>query len=379
MRGGLKIGRVFGIPIYLHTSWFLFFLLITYYFAGDFASRNPQWAGQERWPVAALASLLFFGSLLFHELSHSVVARHYRIPVASITLFIFGGVARITRDPDRAGQEFLIAAAGPASSYVLAGAFGLASLLTPAESLVHQVAFLLAWINFGLATFNLVPGFPLDGGRILRSIVWGVTKNFTRSTRIAARSGQVIACGMIAMGALFTVQAYTGGGDVLNGLWWVFIGWFLLTTARQSYAQVNARSALEGLRAADLMTGELPTVGRDLSLDEYSQEVARTGRRAHLVMADGQLVGVMTIEALQAVPRDQWTGTSVQAAMLTQERVQWTSPDEPALELLDRMRQAQVDQMAVIAGGNVVGLVTRDSILRAVQTRNDLGHLTGHS
>jgi Zn-dependent protease len=372
---GLKIGRVFGIPIYLHSSWFLIFALITYSYASELALTHAGWSDQQRWAVGILASLLFFSSLLFHELSHSVVAMHYRIPVASITLFVFGGVARITREPDSAGQEFQIAAAGPLSSYLLSGCFFLLAAIAPHGTVLNAIGETLGWINLGLATFNLLPGFPLDGGRIFRSIVWGITKNYTRSTRIAARGGQVIAYAMMALGLFMAVRAYSTGGDVVGGLWLSFIGWYLLTAARQSYVQVEAHGALEGLRVADIMTSELPSVARDLTLEEYGQEAARTGRRAHLVVSDGQLAGLMTVEALQAVPRDEWHTTSVQAVMLSRDGLQWATPEEPALALLERMRNANVDEMAVVNGGNLVGLVTRDSITRVVQSRMDLSHL----
>jgi Zn-dependent protease/predicted transcriptional regulator len=375
--GGIKIGRILGIPIYLHSSWFFIFALIAYSLTFEFSQFNHNWTQGQCWALGLVTSALFFASVLFHELSHSVVAIRYRIPVVSITLFIFGGVARISREPDRAGQEFLIAAAGPASSYLLAGGFGLVWLFTPHTTMVAAVAIWLARINFYLATFNLVPGFPLDGGRIFRSIVWGITKSYTRSTRIAARSGQAIAYGMIGLGAWIALQAYSHGGDLLGGLWLVFIGWFLLSAARMSYAHVATHGALEGLRVADIMSAELPAVGRDLSLEEYGQEVARTGRRAHLVVADGQLVGLMTLDALRAVPREEWPMTSVQAAMLSRERLHWTAPEEPVNALLDRMRNGDVDQMAVVTEGNVVGLVTRDSIQRVVETRHHLGHLIG--
>ena len=373
---GLKIGRVLGIPIYLHSSWFLIFALITYSYAGELALSHPEWSEPQRWSVGILASLLFFGSLLFHELSHSVVAMHYRIPVASITLFVFGGVARITREPDSAGQEFQIAVAGPLSSYLLSGGFFVLAAITAHGTVLNAVGETLAWINLGLATFNLLPGFPLDGGRIFRSIVWGITKNYSRSTRIAARSGQAIAYGMMGLGVLMAVRAYSSGGDIVGGLWLAFIGWYLLTAARQSYVQLEAHGALEGLRVADIMTAELPSVARDITLEEYGQEVARTGRRAHLVVSDGQLAGLMTIEALQAVPREEWNTTSVQAVMRSRDGLQCTAPEESATELLARMSNANVDEMAVVSGGNLVGLVTRDSIVRVVQARMDLGHLT---
>ena len=372
-RSGIKIGRIFGIPIYLHLSWILIFGLITYSLVDEFGARYPQWSSRQLWSLGVLTSLLFFGSVLFHELSHSVVARHYRIPVASITLFFFGGIASITRDPERPGQEFLMAAAGPASSYVLAGAFWLLALATPADSMPNVLANWLAGTNALLATFNLLPGFPLDGGRVFRSIVWGITKNYSRSTRIASRVGQAIAYAMMAFGLYMAFALHSS----VNGVWFVFLGWFLLTAARQSYQQVEAQGALQGLRAADVMTSEMPTVGRDLSLDEYSREVSRTGRRAHMVVSDGKLAGLMRVEILQAVPREDWPSTSVQAVMIPREKLPWTAPDEPVLSVLERMRSANVDQLAVIREDNVVGLVTRDSILRVVQARTELGHVTG--
>jgi Zn-dependent protease/predicted transcriptional regulator len=372
-RSGIKIGRIFGIPIYLHLSWILIFGLITYSLADEFGARYPQWSSRQLWSLGVVTSLLFFGSVLFHELSHSVVARYYRIPVASITLFFFGGIASITRDPERPAQEFLMAAAGPASSYVLAGAFWLLALATPTDSMPNVLANWLAGTNALLATFNLLPGFPLDGGRVFRSIIWGITKNYSRSTRIASRVGQAIAYAMMAFGLYMAFALHAS----VNGVWFVFLGWFLLTAARQSYQQVEAQSALQGLRAADVMTSEMPTVGRDLSLDEYSREVSRTGRRAHLVVSDGKLAGLMRVEALQAVPREDWPSTSVQAVMIPREKLAWAAPDEPVLSVLERMRSGNVDQLAVITEDNVVGLVTRDSILRVVQARTELGHVTG--
>jgi len=372
-RSGIKIGRVFGIPIYLHLSWALIFILITYSLVDEFGVRYPQWTTQQLWGLGVVTSLFFFGSVLFHELSHSVVARHYRIPVASITLFFFGGIASITRDPEGAGQEFLIAAAGPASSYVLAGGFWLLAWATPDGSMPNALASWLSTTNALLATFNLLPGFPLDGGRIFRSIIWGITKNYTRSTRIASRIGQAIAYGMMGFGLWLAFWAHSS----LNGAWFIFLGWFLLTAARQSYVQVEAQGALQGLRAADVMTSDMPTIGRGLSLEEYANEAARTGRRAHLVVSDGRLMGLMTIETLQAVPRQEWPSNSVQAVMIPREKLPWTAPDDSVLSVLERMRSANVDQLAVITGDNVVGLVTRDSIIRVLQARSELGHVTG--
>src|ERR1700676_4068731 len=294
-RSGIKIGQVFGIPIFLHLSWILIFGLITYSLVDEYGARYPQWTSGQLLSLGVITSML------------------------------------------------------------------------------NALATWLAGTNALLATFNLLPGFPLDGGRVFRSVVWGITKNYSKSTRIASRVGQGIAYAMMAFG-LYTAFVLHSS---VNGVWFVFLGWFLLTAARQSYQQVEAQGALQGLRAADVMTSDMPTVARDLSLDEYAREVSRTGRRAHLVVADNKLVGLMRVEVLQAVPREDWPSTSVQAVMIPREKLAWTAPEEPVLSVLERMRSANVDQLAVIREDNVVGLVTRDSILRVVQTRTELGHVTG--
>src|ERR1700736_3647490 len=374
---GIQIGRIYGIPIFLHPSWFFIFGLIALSFVSKYEALNLSIPTARLWGLGLMTSVFFFGSLVFHEMAHSVVAKHYKIPVVSITLFIFGGVARISRDPSRTIEEFNIAVAGPISSLLLAGSFGLVYRAAGTNLILQALAGSLAWINLSLAVFNLLPGFPLDGGRIFRAIVWGVTKDHSRSTRIAARSGQVVAYGLIAVGAIWAVTGYQNHGDTISGLWLAFIGWFLLTTARQSRAQSDARGALEGLRVADIMTADLPTVGREISLEDYAREILRTGRRAHLVVAHEQLVGLMTADALHSVPQRDWDVTSVQAVMLPKEKLHWAAPEEPALSLLDRMRNVGMQQMPVIAGGNVVGIVTRDSILQVLQSRGELGSVAG--
>jgi len=373
---GIRIGRLLGIPIFLDLSWFIIFALITYWLAGNYSGAHPRWTQQQTWGLGIITALLFFGSVLFHEMSHSVVARHYRIPVASITLFFFGGVARISRDPDKATQEFNIAAAGPASSFVLAGGFFLMWLAVPRDSMPGAMAAQLAEINATLAIFNLVPGFPLDGGRILRAIVWGATKSYDKASRLAARTGQVIAYGMIGLGAWEAIRGYQSQGDVTNGIWLVLIGWFLLSAAKQSYAQAETRTALEGLLVSDIMTAEAPTVGREISLEDYAREVSRTGRASHLVVAHGQLVGMISTEALTRVPQEDWGVTSVQAVMTPRDKLMWAEPSESALKLLDRMRSVGMQHMPVISGGSVVGMVTRESIVHALERHNQMAHLT---
>lgn len=366
---GLRIGRIFGIPIYLHASWFIIFALITLSLALQFAHQHPQWTQVQHWSLGIFTSLLFFGSVLFHELAHSVVALRYQIPVVSITLFVFGGLARIGREPGSAKQEFNIAVAGPLASAFLAGVFYLLTQVFPSREMLGALAEWLWQINLMLAVFNLVPGFPLDGGRILRAVVWDITKDYARASRMAANSGKLIAYAMILFGIW---EVFNGN---LPALWIAFVGWFLLTAAQASYAQVAVRDVLAGLRAADVMSSEVPVVERSISLEDYVQELLRTGRRCHLVVDDGRLVGMMTVHNVSKVPREDWAVTSVQGAMKPVSEVRHTSPEDPLLGVLERMQMDDVNQMPVVSDGRIVGLISRDSILRMIQTRMELAGL----
>ncbi len=232
-RSGIPLGRAFGIPLYLHPSWFIIFLLITLSLRTQFTSQHPGWTPAQHWALGIITSILFFGSVVFHELSHSVVAMHYRIPVKSITLFVFGGLASIQREPEKASQEFNIAIAGPLSSLFLAGCFFLVARYFKGDEMVVAAAKWLWEINLLLALFNLLPGFPLDGGRIFRGIVWAISGNFTKATRIASNAGRLLAYLMIFAGIWQALN-----GNWVGGLWTAFIGWFLLSAAQESFAQV---------------------------------------------------------------------------------------------------------------------------------------------
>jgi len=372
---GLKIARIVGIPIYLDTSWVFVFALITWLLKAQFTQQHPSWTPAEQWGVGIVTSLLFFSSVVFHELSHGVVAMHYKIRVVSITLFFFGGVARIGRDPAKAIQEFNIAVAGPLASGFLAVAFFGVTRSFPDRELLTALATTLAVWNAMLAVFNLLPGFPLDGGRIFRAIVWGITKNYSRATRVAGASGKLVAAAMVGFGAWQALQ-----GNWTNGLWLIFIGWYLLNAANESVAQVTVRESLVGLCAADVMSQEVPTVGGHITLEDYSAEVLRTGRRCHMVVSDDNLAGMMNVQALNAVPREERAHTSVQAVMIPRENILWVSPEEPLQRLLERLLAADVNQMPVVTktpegAAHIIGMVTRDSILRVIQTRTELGPL----
>jgi predicted transcriptional regulator len=216
----------------------------------------------------------------------------------------------------------------------------------------------------------LVPGFPLDGGRILRGIAWGITGNFERATRIAANAGKAFAYVMILVGVWQALN-----GNWVGGLWTAFIGWFLLSAAQESFAQVAIRSTLNGVRALDVMTHDIPTVARDMSLEEYVHEVLRTGVMTHIVMGAGKPVGLVSLLAARSVSRDEWATNSVQAVMLPVDRIQWATPDEPVLAVLERMQKEDIAQMPVVSDGHIIGMISRDAILRVLQTRLQIGHL----
>jgi len=370
-RPGLKITTIAGIPIYIHPTWLVIFSLLTWNLVDLYASQHPRWSAGQHWIVGIATSLLFFGSVIFHEMAHSIVAQRYKIRVLSITLFIFGGVARIERDPSKAIQEFNIAVAGPVASLFLGGVFwGLTKVFSHNEML-GALSTWLSYINLSLALFNLLPGFPLDGGRIFRAIVWGFTKNFSKATRVAGTSGKIVAYAMILYGGWQTLHRD------YSGLWVAFIGWFILNAAQESVAQIEARETLSGLRAQDVMSHDVPTFPGGNTLEEYAAEVLRTGRRFHLVLTDDRLTGIMNVHALNAVPREEWAGTSVQAVMTARENILLAHPDEPLLGLLERLLASEVNQMPVVNesgdGMHIIGMVTRDSILRVIQTRSELG------
>ena len=244
MKGSLSLGKVLGIPIQLHVSWFLIAILITWTLAsGYFPQEYPGWQAATYWLVGAVTAALFFASVLIHELAHSVLALREKVPVKSITLFIFGGVAQIGSEPPTAGAEFRIAIAGPVSSLGLAAIFGgLGAALGDSAVLAAPLAY-LGRINLMLAVFNMIPGFPLDGGRVLRAALWALGGNFQNATKWASRAGRAVAYGFILVGV---GQVLLGGG-LLNGLWIVFIGWFLNNAAESSYQQVVLRDIAERL------------------------------------------------------------------------------------------------------------------------------------
>ena len=383
-RPGFHVATIAGIPVYLHPTWLVIFGLITWTLVNQYSAQHPEWSAQQHWGVGILTSILFFGSVILHELAHGLVARRYKIKVQAITLYIFGGVTRSEREPSKAIQEFNIAAAGPLANLVLCAIFfGMTKFLS-FSSTIGALASWLWYINILIAGFNLLPGFPLDGGRMFRAAAWGVTGDFSRATRIAGTTGKLVAYLIILAGAWLALAGGIHIGrfslerDIVTGLWTAFIGWFILSAAQESVAQVAVRENLSGLRAQDVMSHEVPTFPGGNTLEDYAEEVLRTGRRFHLVLTDDRLTGIMNVQALNSVPRDEWPSTSVQGVMVPRENILWAKPDEPLVGLLERLLANDVNQMPVVSEngeGNmhIVGMVTRDSILRVIQTRSELG------
>lgn len=369
---GIRVGRILGIPIYVDFSWVLIFGAFCFLLQRQFAENYKDWSSEVTWAVGIFTSILFFVSVVLHELAHSVVSQSYKIKVLSITLFIFGGLARISREPSKAIQEFNIALAGPVASGLLWGIFlGLSLLFAGNEKLSAPLGY-LAWANGILALFNLLPGFPLDGGRIFRAMVWGATKDFSRATRVAGTSGKLIAYALIAFGLVSLFK------QNFDNIWYVLIGVYLLNAAQMSVAQVTIRESLAGLHAADVMSQEVPTIPGNMSLEEYSNEALRTGRRVHIVTSGDRLAGLMNVAALNQMPRDEWNMNSVQAVMVSRDKIIWAAPEEPLLRLLERLMAADINQMPVVLHGEdgaaqIVGIVSRDAILRVIQTRSELG------
>jgi len=375
---GIRVGRVLGIPIFVDFSWVLIFVAVCYLLSEQvFKVDHTDWTTTESWTAGILTSILFFASVVLHELAHSAVAQAYKIRVLSITLFIFGGLARISREPTKAMQEFNIAVAGPLASGLLAAVFFGLSLLFPGKEKFGVPLEYLARANAILALFNLLPGFPLDGGRMFRAIVWGATKDFSRATRIAGASGKLISYALIAYGLVSLFRGNYGE------IWYVLIGFYLLNAAQMSVAQVTIRESLTGLHASDVMSQEVPTIPANMSLEEYSNEALRTGRRVHIVTMGDRLSGMMNVTALNQVPRDEWTMNSVQAVMVPRDKIIWAAPEEPLIRLLERLMAADVNQMPVVSHGedgsaHIVGIVSRDAILRVIQTHSELGHPLGN-
>jgi Zn-dependent protease len=377
MPGSLRIGKIFGIDIYIHISWVIILVLLTWTLAvGWFPVFNHGFSAITYWILGFIAAVLLFISVLLHELAHSVVARARGLPVKNITLFIFGGVSNIEREPGSPGIEFQVAVVGPLTS-LLIGALALALfyLLGQNTTALGAILWYLGYANILLGIFNLIPGFPLDGGRVLRSIVWKIDGNLRRATRIVTVVGQIIAYLFILVGIWLFFAGY-----FIDGLWFGFIGWFLLSSAQSANSEVMLQSVFRGVTVGEVMNTAPTTVPANISLqrlvDEYFLPL---GLRSAFVIQGDRLAGLITLSDIRHVPREEWGQTLVGLVMIPRERLHIVSPQQSLNDVLPLMAGRDVNQLPVLQDERLVGVLSRDAIVRYLEIRRSLGLKDGQN
>jgi Zn-dependent protease/predicted transcriptional regulator len=374
MHSQIKLGRIFGIEIGLHYSWIVIALLMVFSLAGHFRETNAQWGDGVVLATAVITGVLFFAALIAHELAHSLVAQSRGLPVKSITLFALGGVSQIEKEASDAKTEFWIAIVGPLTSFIigavllaLALALGWTSTTPPGTPILAMMVW-LGYINVALGVFNLVPGFPLDGGRVLRAIVWWITKDAVRSTRIAARVGQTVALFFIVVGVF---RLFSGAG--FAGLWIAIIGWFLLDAAGSTYAQVELNERLRGVKVGDIMTRDCPTVDGLTNLQTFIEQfLLRTGRRCFVVVENGNIAGIITAHEIKEIEPAIRPYKTVSDAMRPIDQLRTVTANTPVVDVLETMGREDLNQLPVVSEGRLEGVISRGQVLRYLQTRMEL-------
>ena len=374
LRGSVHMGRAGGIPISLHYSWFVIAALITFSLAGHFREVHSAWQPSVLWSVSVLTAVLFFATLLAHELAHAVVARSRGLTVRSITLFALGGIANIEKDANTAKTEFLVAIVGP----IVSLAIGL-TCIAAAQSVGWSfrngaggaAGSVLGWlgsINVVLAVFNLIPGYPLDGGRVLRALLWGIYHDQDRATRTAARVGQVVAALFIGWGLLRFMF-----GPTLDGLWLAFIGWFLFMAAQATRVEQKIAQFLRDVRVADVMANDCATVDPVITVQVLVDDVLlRTGSRCVIVKRNGHVLGLITTREVRAVDRTRWSDVAVRDIMRPVDTLLTVNPATPAAEALTSMLRRNLDQLPVVDDSRLEGMISRRQILQLLQSRAEL-------
>jgi Zn-dependent protease len=360
-----RLGRIAGIEVRVDSSWVVIALLITYSMYLRVSQVYPGTSTGAAVAVAVLGAVLFFGSVLAHELAHALVSQARGIRVQDITLFLFGGATRARVESRGPGDEFVIAAVGPLTSLLLAGLFGVVTALgrdTLPGPLAGTLGY-LGWTNLLLAVFNLVPGFPLDGGRLLRSTIWKATGNFSRATRIASLSGQAVGWLLVALGV-----AYLLAGNLAGAIWFAFIGWFLVQAARSSYEELQLRQMLRGAEAEDVMARNLLRIPPELSLqDAVDDYFMRYDHGAFPVEELGRTIGLLTMRGMRRVPRDQWSTRRVRDSMVSLGDQIVVPPDARMDQVMGKLEDSDANRVLVVTDGEVVGIITSSDLTRWLQ------------
>jgi Zn-dependent protease len=366
----IPVGRIFGIPLRIDYSWFLIFALVTWTLAtGYFPAEFKGWPAAEYWVVGLVTAFVFFASVLLHELGHSVVAQRYKIAVNSITLLIFGGVSEIKTEPVSALSEFWISISGPIVSLALAGIFAVLALLFASVEPLLALTKYLAYINLLLGAFNLIPGFPLDGGGVLMAIVWGISHKRHLGIVVATTVGSSFAYLFIALGAYQVL-----GGNFLNGLWTVFIGWFLLNASGGEARREKIKSSLSGHKVSEAMSLGYTIIPADTTLQYLVDEHILGGsRRSFIIQKDDAVIGLLTMHALQAVPRDKWPATCVDQVMIPTGQVKQINPDTEIWEAIEEMDRDGVNQLPVMLDGQIRGILTREDVISYIRSLSSGG------
>jgi Zn-dependent protease len=360
----IPFGRVFGIPLRIDYSWFLIFALVTWTLAtGYFPAEFKSWPVAEYWVVGMITAVIFFASVLLHELGHSLVAMRYNIAVNSITLFIFGGVSEIKSEPTSALSDFWISISGPIVSLLFAGIFGLLAVVFSAFEPLLALTKYLAYINLLLGMFNLIPGFPLDGGGVLMSIVWGITHKRHLGILVAASVGSFFAYIFIILGAYQVLN-----GSFLNGLWTVFIGWFVLNASGGEVRRERIKSSLSGHKVSEAMSRGYTIIPHDTTLQYLVDEHILGGsRRSFIIKKDDAVVGLLTMHALQAVPKEKWPTTTVEQVMIPTGQIKQIGPDTEIWAAIEEMDRDGVNQLPVMLDGQIQGMLTREDVISFIR------------
>ncbi len=369
---GLTLGSYRGIRIGLDYSWFIMFVLVVFILANYFFPQNIEGLSVgASWLLSVIAALLFFFSILMHEFAHAIAAQKRNVDISEIILFIFGGLAKMKKEPERARDEFVIAGAGPLCSFILGVMFLLAAFLL--ESMVstgvYSVLWYIGYLNILLVIFNMVPGFPLDGGRMLRAVIWHYSGNLRKSTRIVSNLGQIFAFFLMFTGVLVLF-----GGSVIVGVVWIFVGMFLLQSAKSGYYMVAMREGLSGIPVKKIMTTNPSTVHPDISLRNLVNEYFFKNRFSCFpVMKRDEFVGLVEINQIKAVDRAKWEFTRVSDVMTPREALRTVEPDTDAYDVLMQMIDAGSGRLPVLDKGELIGIISRKDIMQFVEFRETLG------
>ncbi len=373
LRGGIPLGKFFGISVKLHWSWFVVFALVTVAWANWYLPESyDNWSTATYWAVGAGISVLLFASVLAHELAHSLVAQAAGIRVRAITLFILGGVSQLDQEPKKPGVEFRMAIAGPGTSIILGGIFwGIYFATRYSSEPLSELAFWSGYVNMGLAVFNMLPGFPLDGGRVLRSILWWRSGDLQRATRIAATIGRGFGYLFIFGGILLILLDWRE--NLYSGLWIAAIGWILENAAAGSYQQVVLQDQLRGHKISDAMTRDCLVVSPGLTIEELvNQYILASGRRCFPVVENGRALGLITMQNVKAVPREVRHRRTVMEAMTPMDKLKQVSPDEDLSTAMQLLTDEDARQLLVVENNRIIGMVGRENLLSFIHTRAEL-------